>query len=321
MKTLNFTLHQLEAFLAVARFRSFSDAARSLFTSQPSLTLLVKNLEEALRVKLFHRTTRRVEITAAGQELLPIVERAIAELELARENLSDLEALRRGKVAIGALPSGSADLVPHALQAFIQRHPEVRVTVKDAVADELIKMVRVGEVDFAIGSTPELEPDIQFAPIARDTMHLVCRENHRLARRREVAWSEIADEPFIAMTPGTSVRHASDSAFAQIKRAKKPDYEVGLLSTMFGLARAGVGVTALPTAVLRVFNVNGVATAPLVSPVVNRDLGFITRRGRDPSPAAIELMVAITNEIVRQDALAEVSATPRRRRAPALKRH
>ncbi|RQS66506.1 LysR family transcriptional regulator [Burkholderia sp. Bp8963] len=294
---INLTLHQIDAFRAVARYRSFSAAAKALFISQPSLTLLIRNLEEALAARLFDRTTRKVELTAAGEEFLPVSERIFAELELARENIANRSALRRGKVSLGALPSASAYVIPNSIYEFRQAYPEIAVNVKDGVAGELIDMVRAGEVDFAVGSYTSVEPDLQFRSVTRDEMYLVCRSDHRLAGRRKVKWSEILGEPFIAMSPGTSVRYATDTAFASLKAVKAPTYDVALLSTMFGLARAGVGVTALPMTVLEVFNVQDVSKIPLVEPVVRRDIGFVTRRGRDPSPAARKLMETIERRV------------------------
>lgn len=302
MAAINFTLRQLDAFRAVSRYRSFSLAAKTLYLSQPSLTSLIRNLEQALGVRLFDRTTRRVELTRAGLELLPVAERTFAELELARENLAQLGSLRRGLVTIGALPSAAADLVPRAVYAFQRLHPEVEVRVTDAVAGDLVEMVRVGAVDVAVGSATRVEPDVLFRSITHDTMHLVCRADHRLADRRQVGWAELADEPFIAMSEGTSVRHATNTAFATLGLVKPADFEVGLLSTMFGLAKSGVGVTALPTTVLQVFNVAGVAKIRLVAPVVRREIGFLIRQGRAPSPATARLMETITAELRRRPA-------------------
>lgn len=290
-RPINFTLQQINAFREIARCRSFSGAAIALHISQPSLTAALKNLETALGARLFHRTTRRVELTDAGRELLPTVDRVVAELEMAQDSLADLADLTRGRVAVGALPSLSADLVPLALSSFCARHPGVDVKLHDTVAEDLLAMVRSGQVDFAIGSVEEdSSPDIVFSPIVRDTMHLVCHAAHRFARRRQVAWAEIDEEPFIAMVPGTGVRIVTDRAFAAIRRVKAADFEVSLLSTMFGLARAGLGVTVVPNTVFQVFSVAGVAHVPLTGPVVRRDIGFLTRRGRHPTPAAARLM-------------------------------
>src|SRR3954453_3636541 len=131
---MNITLHQLKAFLAVAQYGSFTRAGEHMFISQPSLTLLIKQLETELGVRVLDRSTRRVELTKAGLELLPFADRMFSELGMAVQNIRELNALRRGRVTVGALPSASAGLVPEAIYQFTSSHPGITVTLKDGVA-------------------------------------------------------------------------------------------------------------------------------------------------------------------------------------------
>ena len=152
MTRINLSLHQLEAFVGVARYGGFTRAAERLFTSQPGLTLLIRQLEEELQVRLFDRTTRRVELTSAGLELLPVAERVFAELELTVQNLRDLGNVRRGRVVVAALPSLSATLLPQALALFNTQYPDVKVLLRDGAAGEIVEMVRAGHADFGVGT-------------------------------------------------------------------------------------------------------------------------------------------------------------------------
>jgi LysR family transcriptional regulator, carnitine catabolism transcriptional activator len=290
---MNITLHQLEVFIAVARYGGFTRAAERLFLSQPSLTLLVRQLEEQLQVRLFDRTTRRVELTAAGFELLPVAERLFSELALTAQNLRDLGNVRRGRVVVAALPSMSATLLPQAIALFNAQYPDVQVRLKDGVAAEVFEMVRIGQADLGVGSFSGVEPDLKLTLMTKDRMYLICREGHPLSSLSEVPWRALVDYPFVAMSVGTSVRYTTDRAFAEIGVVKVPEQEVSLLTTMFGLAKAGLAVTAMPATVMRAFNVDGVVELPLVQPIVERELGFVTRRGRTPSPAANALMKSV----------------------------
>jgi LysR family carnitine catabolism transcriptional activator len=290
---MNLSLHQLKVFIAVARHGGFTRASERLHLSQPSLTLLVKQLEDELNVRLFDRTTRRVELTTAGEELLPIAERIFSELELTAQSLRDLGNVKRGRVVVAALPSMSATLLPQAIAQFRERYPDIQVQLKDGVAGEVVEMVQLGHAELGVGSFSGIEPDLELTPITKDRMFLICRVGHPLAKLREVPWRAIVDYPFVAMRVGSSVRYETDRAFAAIGVSKMPDQEVSLLTTMFGLAKAGLAVTAMPGAVMRAFNVEGVVKLPLVSPVIERELGIVTRRGRMPSPAAAALIKSI----------------------------
>src|SRR5262245_23103616 len=243
---MNISLHQLEVFIAVARHGGFTRAAERLYVSQPGLTLLIRQLEEQLQVRLFDRTTRRVELTEAGLELLPVAERIFSELELTAKNLRDLASVRRGRVVVAALPSMSATLLPQAIAVFKARYPDVQVLLKDGVAAEVIEMVRLGQADLGVGSFSGMGPDLKLTPVTKDRMYLICRSGHPLAALAEVPWRAIVDYPFVAMSVGSSVRYTTDRAFAEIGVVKAPEQEVSLLTTMFGLAKAGLAVTAMP---------------------------------------------------------------------------
>ena len=293
MSRINLTLHQLKVFMVVAQQGGFTSAAEELSSSQPGLTSAVRQLEEELQVRLFNRTTRRVELTSAGLELLPVAERLFAELDLTVQSLRDLGNVRRGLVIVAALPSLSATLMPQALALFRNQYPDVRVQLRDGIASEIIEMVRAGHADFAVGALGGAQHALKFTVVMKDRMHLVCRAGHPLSSLGEVPWRALIDYPFVAMNAGSSVRYITDSAFAEIGVVKTPEQEVSLLTTMFGLAKAGLAVTVMPAAVMRAFNVEGVVTLPLVDPITERELGFIARRGHLLSPAAEALMESV----------------------------
>ena len=203
--------------------------------------------------------------------------------------------VRRGLVIVAALPSLSATLLPQALALFRNQYPDVRVQLRDGIASEIVEMVRAGHADFAVGALGSAQHALKFTVVMKDRMHLVCRAGHPLSSLGEVPWRALIDYPFVAMNAGSSVRYITDSAFAELGVVKVPDQEVSQLTTMFGLAKAGLAVTAMPAAVMRAFDVEGVVKLPLVDPVVERELGFIVRRGHLLSPAAEALM-----ELVRQ---------------------
>jgi DNA-binding transcriptional LysR family regulator len=154
-------------------------------------------------------------------------------------------------------------------------------------------MVRAGHADFGVGTFGGAELALKLTVMTKDRMYLVCRAGHPLSSLRKVPWRALVDYPFVAMNTGSSVRYTTDRAFAQIGVIKVPEHEVSLLTTMFGLAKAGLAVTAMPATVMRAFNVDGVVKLPLVDPVIERELGFVVRSGRNPSPAAAALMKSV----------------------------
>lgn len=289
---MNFTLRQLDAFLEVAKTGNFSRAATALNVSQPALTLMIQKLERQLDVVLFRRQARGAELTTAGRELLPDVQRAVETLENLAQDLHDSSRPRGGRVTIASMPSLCADLLPRLLAEFVALHPQVRVAIKDAMTENraLVNMVRIADIDFGFSSFSDEGDGLVFEPIVRDSLVAVLAKDHPLARRKKLRWEELSTYPLIGMGYMSHVRVLVDQAFAHNGLAKRPSYEAGLVPTAVGMARAGLGVTVVPDTAARACNLEGVVTVLLGDPVAYRPLGLIYNSRRDLSPAAAALM-------------------------------
>lgn len=276
---MNVTLRQLQAFIAVARSRSFSRTAEALHVTQPALTLMIKKLESQLGVQLLERHTRAVALSPSGRAFLPAIQRLIGELELTVENLRDATLPLGGALAIGCIPSAGAWLLPDLIRAFLREHPRVRVNVKDAMTESrgMLQMLRNGEIDIAMGPPPE-DGEFEFESYAVDRMVAVVAAKHRYGKRKTLAWREAAGEPVIAMSYHSQVRRLMDEAFSANGVSVRPAAEVALVATAVGMARAGLGLAVLPQRAVLMCNEQGVSSLPLVRPVVDRPIGFVYRR-------------------------------------------
>ena len=289
---MNFTLRQLDAFLEVARSRNFSRAAATLHVSQPALTLMIQKLERQLDVVLFQRLARGAELTTAGRELLPDVQRAVATLEDLVRDLHDASRPRGGLVTIASMPSLCADVLPRLVAEFVGLHPQIRIVLKDAMTENrtLVNMVRIGDIDFGFSSFTDDGEGLLFQPVVRDAMVAVVARDHALARRKKIRWKELSAHPLIGMGYMSHVRVLVDQAFAENGLAKRPSYEASIVGTAVGMARAGLGVAVVPDTAAQTCNLDGVVRIALVEPVAYRPLGFIYHSRRGLSPAASVLM-------------------------------
>src|SRR5690349_2441616 len=150
---ISLTLRQLEAFVAVAENGSYTKAARFLRMSQPGLTANILRLEDHLGVRLFDRTTRSVELTSAGADLLHPIRRLLEDLSQTISDMQGLSDRRRGRVVFACLPSIAARLVGPALQNFLTSFPGITVKIIDGDATNVASRVRTREADFGITST------------------------------------------------------------------------------------------------------------------------------------------------------------------------
>ncbi len=181
---INYDLHDLQAFVAVAERASFRQAADDLFLSQSALSRRIEKLEEGLGVKLFERTTRRVQLTNVGQAFLLNVRTALDGLEDAVLGVADLAAHRTGTVTLACVPSAVWHFLPEVLKEFSERFPRIRVRVHDESAQDVLNLVLAGEADFGINFTGAEDAEIVFEPIFKERYVLAMRHNHRLDTRK-----------------------------------------------------------------------------------------------------------------------------------------
>jgi LysR family transcriptional regulator, carnitine catabolism transcriptional activator len=295
----NVSLSTLRLFLRVAQTCSFSETARLEHVSQPALSRTIRLLEEQLGARVFDRNTRNVSLTAAGAKLQPIAERLISEYDLAFSDLAQALSGERGRVTIGALPSAAAAFLPAVLARFHSERPQVEVRVEDDLSGPLQDALQDRRIDFAVTIAPEQTGQLDFQPLFSDECVLVMRKGDPLDATTPVSWAALEKSRFIAMAPASSVRRMTDTAFARANVVVRPLYECAHLSTVAGLIRSGLGLSALPASTLPLLGSADIVTRPLVDPSVSRSIGLVTLKSRSPSPQAEALM-----KIVRHHAVA-----------------
>jgi DNA-binding transcriptional LysR family regulator len=243
---MDVSVRQLRSFVAVAKLRSFTRAAATLHVSQPTLTVQIKRLEEALRLKLFDRTPRSVELTRIGRELLPSLERTLRDLDTVLADTNDIAAERRGVVRIAALPSFAAGVLPDAIKAFRVDHPGVSFELKDVIASRVLAAVRAEDVDLGFTGGETSFPDIETVFATRDEMMVVYPKGHSIGTAAKVTAQVLAGYPLILMHQETSVRAVTDAAFNKAALLVSPASEATYMMTAIGMVKAGIGIAILP---------------------------------------------------------------------------
>jgi DNA-binding transcriptional LysR family regulator len=285
---MNISLRQLEAFLAVSRLSGFTRAAERLHLTQSAVSLLVRELESQLSVRLFDRTTRAVRLTDAGSELYPFAEKALAELQAGIDNTRDLLAKKRGRVVVAAPPLIASHLLPPLIFRFRETYPGVAVVLRDLLADEILTRVSSGEVEIGIGTFHRLDEALETQPLARDSLILAAPKGHALARKRKLRWRDLAGEPLIALDRHSGLRHLVDRTLDSAVSDGLPAYEVSFVTTAIGMVESGLGVAVLPSYILLSTRHAHIETRPIGEPVVEREISLVTRAGKTLSPAAFD---------------------------------
>lgn len=300
MQRINYELHDLQAFVAVAERNSFRQAAADLFLSQPALSRRIEKLEDALGVKLFERTTRRVQLTNVGQVFLVNVRDALNGLEDAVLGVADLAAHRTGTVTFACVPSAVWHFLPDVLKRFSAQFPKIRVRVHDESAQDVLNLVLTGEADFGISFTGAENPEIHFQPIYVETYVLAMRHDHRLARRKTLSWKDTVDERYISVAKSSGNRSVLDAALAGVEKHPWISCEINHVSGILALVESGLGVAAVPGLSILPERQGTVVGVPLVNPAVKRTLGLISRHQHAMPPASRTLFDMMSASIGKQ---------------------
>jgi DNA-binding transcriptional LysR family regulator len=242
-------LRHLTVFVAVAEETSFTRAADRLHMVQSAVSASVRGLERELGAALFDRTTRRVELTDAGDALLPEARQVLAAVTAAREAVDQVSGGLRGTLRLGTMQGQAmrAVSVPRLLAAFRAEHPGVEVHVSHVGGSVLMADdVRVGRLDLAFVSLPERSPPgLTLTRISREQMQIACPKGHPLASRAEVDLAAVADEPFIEFPEGWGTRMATDRAFAAAGVRRQIVYEVNDVASVIEFVANGLAIALI----------------------------------------------------------------------------
>jgi DNA-binding transcriptional LysR family regulator len=291
-------LTQLAYFVAVSETRHFTRAARQLHVAQPSLSQQVRALERELGTPLFTRTRGNIALTEAGEVLLPLARRMLADADRAQVEVRELLSLRRGRLRLGATPSLLTGLLPDLIARFAREHPGVRLTVSEAGSRALVDELAAGGVDLAMVILPLAHPDptLVTAPLREEELVLASAAGTAPPYGDgPVALADLAGVPLVVPHAGYDL-HALT---VQACRAAgfEPVFAVagGELDAVLALVGAGLGVAVLPGAAVRRA---GLRATPIAPPGLRRTIGLAYRADTELPRAAQEFRAALLAHLV-----------------------
>jgi DNA-binding transcriptional LysR family regulator len=299
------SLRQIEAFLAVAEDGSFTRAAERAGHSQPALSRTIRDLEALVGTRLILRTTRRVELTAAGRAFRDAAARAAEQVDRAVTAAQDAALLRQGLLRVAAPPLLAASVLPVAIAALAARHPGLRVELADVGTAEILARLRDGRADVGVGTIAAGEPGLDRRPLLRDRLMLFCLPGHALDRPG-CGWDAAAAHPLVALTPGSDLRRLSDLGFARAGLAPRPAWEVAQIATALALVAAGLGVAVLPGSAAAAAGHLPLVRHDLAGAPVEREVALVRLRDRPAPPAA----PALAAELLRAMRVMRAGAHP-----------
>jgi DNA-binding transcriptional LysR family regulator len=282
---MNVTIKQLRAFVAIAEAGSFTRAAERLSVTQSALSVLIRELEYDVGIKLLDRTTRAVALTPAGRELIKPATRMLADLECAVRDARSVVERQQGQVTIGVPPLAGATFIAQIVAKLRVIHPEISVAVRDMRPDEIAAAAANGEIDYGLGSFDQTAEPLRRTVLARQPFAVVCMADHPLALRDKVTWSDLPPFPMVMIARDHTVRRLLDHTFGQLGQTATPAYEVYHATTAVSMVVAGLGIAVLPLWVSAAMQLYDIQVRTLEEPVVTSELALVSHPSREFSTA------------------------------------
>jgi len=274
-------------FLHTARSRNLTKAAQQLHITQPSVSYAIKQMEEALGLKLFNRQSKGVELTEEGRTLLQYVEQSFAMLESGHKHLHNLKQLNEGEIRIGASDSLIKHLLLPQLNAFHQAYPSIRIRLSHGKTPDITQRLIEGEIDCAVLHMPIQEPKLNIQPLAMLEDCFVVGETYRELADRLLTAMEVASLPLILLSPGSHTRIFIEQWFADRGLIVNPDIELGSVDLLAEFASLGYGAAFISRSFVREELERGkLLELKLIDPLPARSIGFAVRKDMKLSIAA-----------------------------------
>lgn len=284
--------------VAVADAATFTRAAEQCHVVQSALSQQIAVLERDLGVRLFARTSRRVELTDAGTTFVASARECLALVERTRADAAAAAGIVTGVARLGVIPTLTALDLPAALRRLRARHPDVRVEVSTVASDEALRRLTDGGLDVAflgLADEPTDPSGVSTRVVVRDRHVAVVAPEHPLAARRRIDLARLAEEPFVDFPATSPGRAQSERAYADAGLHRDVPFETGSRELMLELVRSGQAVALLPSRT--VDPTDSIVTIPVTRGP--RRVEMLTWSSFNPTPAGRALRMACEESLVR----------------------
>ncbi len=294
-------LNQLKCFLAVARERNFTRAAKARHMTQPSLSYQITKLEEELGTALFLRKPRTIELSQAGKLLLESAVKIVDEEDSIVSKFKLRENLEEGEVRFGIIPTMAPYLLPPLLREFREDFPAIAITASESRTSQLVKEVVAGDLEFAVVS------DIDKAVLKKYSLHLshlfneslllATSGNHPLCSQERLTPKSIDRRELILLTEGNCLRDQTLELCQPSEGTSSLVCEQ--VPTQLSMVESALGIAIVPEMAIRESLPKGVALTRFDEPQPKRMIGLLKKRASKLSAAARELVDRLKRNVLQ----------------------
>lgn len=282
---MDIKLRPLRAFAEVVRQGGFSQAARSVFATQSTVSKAVKQLEDDLGIVLLDRTVQPARLTAAGEIVYRRAMALLAEQDDLFEELNELRGLQRGELRLGLPPIGSSLLFAPLFATFRSLYPGIEIRLVEYGSKRLEEVLRAGEIDLA-GLLAPVSDEFESQPVHAEPMVALISQQDPLAQSSEVSFSDLASQPFVLFESGFALNPIILDACRERNFQPNVAARTSQIDFMVALVAAGLGVGFLPRMMAEKLRQPGVHLLALREPALEWKMSLAWRRGGFLSHAA-----------------------------------
>ncbi len=280
-------INALKAFVEVAKVSSFSRASENLFLTQPAISKRIASLEQELQVRLFDRIGKSIQLTEAGNKLLPKAIDMLNQADDIKRLASNLDNEVKGRLTLGTSHHIGLHRLPPVLKEFTRNFADVDLDIRFMDSEAACHSVEIGELEIAIVTLPHKPPDkLVTQQIWHDPLVIMVNPDHPLNRLQQVSLKTLVQYPAVIPGRGTYTREILDSALKDNQAEPLVAMSTNYLETLKMLASIGLGWTLLPVSMLD----HELSQLKITSLNLSRSLGIVTHRDRTLSNPALALM-------------------------------
>lgn len=277
---LTVNLNLLHIFVSVAECRSFRLASKACARSPSAISNAVRQLEQQLGIRLFYRTTRSVELTERGRQLLEISRNALADLDANLQRVHDAGRGRSKHISLACSITIAGTLLPSVVKRFSAKHPDITISVSETPLLRMAKGIADGDYDFGIGGNYPCQQALDFEHLVDDPIVALIPASMPQSRQPAITMEDLSKLPLVMMTSESITQRMFMAAAEKRGLTFHKVYDGALQpSLLLPLVDAGVGVTIFPALGALWAPYSNVKPVPVTEPEMIRKVSIITAKG------------------------------------------
>jgi DNA-binding transcriptional LysR family regulator len=279
-------IQHLKYFVEVAKQRNFTKASHILLVSQPSISKMIKSLEDELKVTLLDRSERQIKLTDAG---VIVYEQAVNILQAVEDisfSVNELVQAKKGTIKLGLMPTTGVLLFPNVLAGFKKNYPQIDIRMVEYSAKQLALKVEEGELDLGITVMPVNADLFETIPLLSEELVVLSDSEHWLTERKSVRLSELETESFILLTEDYALHDVVEQACMQAGFQPTVAYKSSLWDLIGEMVTTKLGISIIPRSMVSRFHHRSVHAISISEPLIEWKLVLIYKKNKYLSYAA-----------------------------------